>query len=287
MDWPAFAAAVARLSVNPAPVILSGKGVPCSRLAHNKGIPSATLKFASFTNRSRSGCSLMTRRCWTFGVAIRSADAGPNARGDVGCHLSLGDTVYANAHQRYSGRSLEEERRRFRQRGNECERPLHSMRSVGARSRCAMFDARIFLRRVGSRRRPFSIKRRTFGINARGERESGGNLGGGRATGHLRQIRRGQEVALTFFKIVEDNANRRSVRGFTATDFAGDRRTVVDFGETACSVGFQHIYTAQRTGIYLDLVEHYGMWSARFAMRKRTMKRGRADKPNVDEQRQG
>ncbi len=118
-----------------------------------------------------------------------------------------------------------------------------------------MFAARIFLRRFGSRRRSFLIKRWTFGVDARSERESGSNLGGSPATGHLRQICGGQEVALTFFKIVEDSANRGSVRGFTATDFAGDRRTVVDFRETAWRVGLLHIYTAQRTGIYLDSVE--------------------------------
>ena len=161
------------------------------------------------------------------------------------------------------------------------------MCSVGAGSRRAMFDARIFLWRVGSRARSSPIKLWTFGTDSGSERESGGNLGGGRATGHLRQICGGQEIALAFFKIVEDNANRGSVRGFTAADVAGDRRTVVDFGETAWRIGLQHIYTAQRTGIHLDLLERYGTWIARFAMRKRTLEQGRADKPNVDEQRRG
>src|ERR1700691_5692474 len=122
------------------------------------------------------------------------------------------------------------------------------MCSVGACSRCAMFDARIFLRRVVSRPRPFTIERWTFGVNAGSERESGG----ARATGHLRQICGGQKVALTFFKIVEDSANRGGVRGFTATDFAGDRRTVVDFRENAWRVGLQHICTVKRTVFYLD-----------------------------------
>src|SRR5580700_6581088 len=131
------------------------------------------------------------------------------------------------------------------------------MCSVGACPRRAMFEARIFLRRVGSSPRPFTITRRTFGVNAGSERESGGNLGGARATGHLGQICGGQEVALTFFKIVEDRANRGAVRGFTATDFAADHRTIVDFRETAWRVGLQHICTAKRTVIYLDLVEQY------------------------------
>ena len=85
-------------TINPAPVILSGNGVPCSRLAHTRGIPSATLRLASFIIGSRSGRSLMIRRVIDVRRDDPSADACTDIRDDVGDDLLFSDAIQAHSH---------------------------------------------------------------------------------------------------------------------------------------------------------------------------------------------